>query len=27
VQPGEERHDVQAELMRLHLARAEHVEA
>ncbi|MDO8186189.1 polyphosphate kinase 1 [Conexibacter sp. JD483] len=27
VQPGEERHDVQAELMRLHRARAEHVEA
>jgi polyphosphate kinase len=26
VQPGDERHDVQAELMRLHLARAEHVE-
>jgi polyphosphate kinase len=26
VQPGDERRDVQAELMRLHLARAEHVE-
>jgi polyphosphate kinase len=27
VKPGDERHDVQAELMRVHLARAEHVEA
>jgi polyphosphate kinase len=27
VSPGDERHDVQAELMRVHLARAEHVEA
>lgn len=27
VQPGDERRDVQAELMRVHLARAEHVEA
>jgi polyphosphate kinase len=27
VKPGDERRDVQAELMRLHLARAEHVEA